>query len=173
MWESALRRCRSAAPAGARSSATYRALHVALVVAPFLVGALVVKLLTLAEGERDLRFPTLEVDLEREQRQTLTLHCADHLPDLLLVQEEFPSPRRLVIEVARLFIGRYVQIEQKDFSVLNDRIGIGDVGLSVPQRFHLAAGKDDPRFPGVEDVVVVSRAFVPRDRLLRILIDFL
>src|SRR5882724_8527062 len=146
-----------------RSSRPYRALHVALVITPFLVGALVVQLFALAEGQRDLGLPALEVDLERNQRQTLTLHRTDHLADLLPVQEKLPRPRWLVIEVARLFVRRYVQIEQKNLSILNDRVGISDVGLSVPQRLDIAAGQNDSRFPGVEDVVVVSSAFVPRD----------
>src|SRR3954462_10302497 len=163
----------SAAQAGARSSGTHRALHVPLVVATLLVGALVVELFPFAEREGDLGFSTLEVDLEREQGQALTLDGADHLADLLLVQEELPRPCGLVIEVARLFIRRYVQIEQKDFSVFYDRVGIGDVGLPVTQRLDLAAGQNNPRLPGVEDVVVVSGAFVPRHRLLLILVVFL
>src|SRR3954451_11355689 len=129
------------------SSGAHRALHVPLVVALFLVSTLVVEFLTLAQCKRDLRLAALEVDLERQQRQSLTLDRADHLADLLFVQEEFSSPRGLVIEVARLFVGRYVQIQQKDFSVFNDRVGVGDVGLSVAQRFHLAAGQNNPSFP--------------------------
>jgi hypothetical protein len=33
-----------------------------------------------------------------------------------------------------------MQIEQKDLAVLNDRVGIGDVGLAIPKRLDLAAG---------------------------------
>ena len=73
-----------------------------------------------------------------------------------------------MIEVARLFVRRYVQVEQKDLTVFNDRVGISDVGLPVPERFDLTPGQDDSRFPGVDDVVVVSGAFVPRYRLPRI-----
>src|SRR5207248_4942760 len=127
----------------------------------------------LAERERNLRFTPAEINLERNQGEPLTLHRADHLADLLPVQEELPRPRGLVIEVARLFVGRYVQVEQKNLSILNDRVRISDVGLSVPQRLYLAAGQNDSRFPGVEDVIVVSRAFVPRDGLLCIFLDFL
>src|SRR5207248_8709029 len=127
----------------------------------------------LAEGEGDFRLAAAEVDLERNQRQALTLDGADHFADLLPVQEELPRPSGLVIEVARLFVRRYVQVEQKNLSILNDRVRISDVGLSVPQRLYLAAGQNDSRFPGVEDVIVVSRAFVPRDGLLCIFLDFL
>src|SRR3954470_16237663 len=172
MWEPMRSARRSAAaPGRARSSRAHRALHVSLVVAAFLVGALVVKLFALAECERDFRLAAAEIDLERNQRQSLTLDGSDHLADLLPVQQELARPRGLVIEVARLFVGRYVQIEQKNLSILNDRVRISDVGLSVPQRLDLAAGQNDSRFPGVEDVVVVSGAFVPRYRLLRIFLD--
>src|SRR5688572_12874838 len=97
-------RRRSEAPAGERSSDANRPLHVALVVFPLFVGTLVVQLLSLAESEGNLRFPALEVQLERNQRQSLTLDGADHFPDLLPMKEELPGSSRLVIEVARLFI---------------------------------------------------------------------
>src|SRR3954466_4577753 len=164
-------RPRSEERAPERSSGANRALHVALVVASFFVGALVEELFAFAEGKRDLGLSALEVELERYQRQTLTLDRADHLPDLLPVQQEFPRPRRLVIEVARLFVGRYVQVEQKYFSISDDRVGISDVGFPVAKRFDLTARQNHSCFPGIEDVVVVPGAFVPRHRLLLILLD--
>src|SRR2546423_2344052 len=159
--------------AAARSSRSYRALHVPLVIAALFVSAFVVELFALAERQRDLRLAPLEVDLQRDEGQALTLNRADHFANLLAVQQELSRAGGLVIEVARLFVRRYVQVEQKNLSVLNDRVGISDVGLSVPQRFDLATGQNDTRFPCVDDVVVVPSAFVPRDRLLRIFLDCL
>src|SRR6202162_1757990 len=164
---------RSGGRIAARSSGSYRALHVALVVAALFVSAFVVELFALAQRERDLGLAPLEVDLQRDEGQPLALNRADHLANLLSVQKELSRAGGLVIEVARLFVGRYVQVEQKNLSVLNDRVGISDVGLSVPQRFHLAPGQNDTRLPCVDDVVVVPGAFVPRDRLLRIFLDCL
>src|SRR5689334_10263013 len=164
---------RAEAQEKSRSSGSHCALHVTLIVAPFLIGALVEELLTLAESERNLRFAALEVELERDEGEALPFHRTDHLPDLFAVEQQLARARRLVIEVARLFVRRYVQVQQKNFSILNDRVRISDVGLSVSQRFDFAAGQHHSRFPGVEDVVVVARAFVPRDRLLGIFLDFL
>src|SRR5207245_9341648 len=84
--------------------------------------------------------------------------CCIHLLDLLPVQVKLPGPSVLVIEVARLFVRRYMQVQQKNLTILNDRVGISDVGLAVSQRLHLAAGKNYTRFPCVEDVVVVPGA---------------
>src|SRR6266550_2613737 len=153
-WVPKPRQRRSGVPARARSSGANRALHVALVVALFFVAALVVELFPLAQGKRYLRFSALEVQLERNERQSLALDRADHLPDLLSMQQELPGSGWLVIEVARLFIGRYVQVEQKNLTIFDDRVGISDVGLSVSKRFDLASGQNNARFPGVEDMVV-------------------
>src|SRR5437588_10953716 len=105
-----------------RSSRSNRALHVELIVAALFFRSLVVELLALARGEGDFRFAPLEVDLERNERQPLTLDGADHLADLLAMQQELPRPRRLVIEVARLFVRRYVKIEQKNLTIFDDRV---------------------------------------------------
>src|SRR5437764_4430775 len=94
------RHCRSAAPAAAQSSGTHRALHVTLVVASFFISALVVELLTFSKRERDLGLAALEIDLERQKSEPLTFDRADHFADLLLMQQEFPRPCGLVIEVA-------------------------------------------------------------------------
>ena len=105
-----------------RSSRPYRALHVVLIVAAFFIRSLVVELLALAEGEGDFGFAPLEVDLERNERQPLTLDGASHLADLFAMQQKLPRPRRLVIEVARLFVRRYVKIEQKNLTIFDDRV---------------------------------------------------
>src|SRR5438045_9703469 len=111
-----------------RSSRPYRPLHVALIVAALFVRSLVVELLALGEGEGDFGFAPLEVDLERNERQPLTLAGADHLADLLAMQQKLPRPRRLVIEVARLFVRRYVQIEQNNVSILRELVGVSEAG---------------------------------------------
>jgi hypothetical protein len=66
-----------------------------------------------------------------------------------------------------------VEIEQKDLTILNDRVRISDVGFSIAKGFDLAAGENEAGFPGVEDMVVVLRAFVPRDRLPLLFLDCL
>jgi len=159
--------------AGALSQRAGVPMVLAWAIATLFVGAFVVKFLALAQRERDLGLALPEVDLQGNKGQSLTLDRADHLANLLSVQQELSRAGRLVIEMARLFIGRYVQVEQKNLSVLNDRVGISDVGLSVPQRFDFAPGQNDTRLPCVDDVVVVPGAFVPRDRLLRIFLDCL
>src|SRR5688572_24481063 len=97
------------APEQGRSSGANRPLHIPLVVAALFVGALVVELFPLSECESDLGFPASEIKLERNQRQALTLDGTDHFPDLLPMKQQLPRPGRLVVEVARLFIGRYVK----------------------------------------------------------------
>src|SRR6202049_1971948 len=133
---------KSAWPERGRSSSAHRALHIALVVAALFISALVVELLALAQGEGDFRLSAPEVDFQRNQRQPLALDGADHLADLLPMQQEFPRPRGLVVEITRLFVGRNVQVEQKNLSILNDRVGISDVGLSVPKRLDLTTGQN-------------------------------
>ena len=60
--------------------------------------ALVVQLLSLAERERHLGHSVLEVELERDERQSLTLDRADHPTDFLAVEQQFPRPGGLVVE---------------------------------------------------------------------------
>src|SRR5215211_3386449 len=89
---------------GLRSTCSHCALHVALIVALFFVSALVIKFFSATKTKRDLSLASPEIQLERDQRESLSLDRADHLADLPLVKEELPRPRWIVVEVARLLI---------------------------------------------------------------------
>jgi hypothetical protein len=69
-----------------------------------------------------------------------------------------------VVELVALRVRRDVEVEQEQLAVLDDAVGVGEVGLAVPQRLDLGAGQHDARLPLVENVVVVACALVPRDR---------
>src|SRR5690606_20451394 len=75
-------------------------------------------------------------------------------------------PRRLVVELIRLLIGRDVEINEEQLPLLHHGKRVGQIGLAQPERLDLAAGEDDAGFPRLETVVVMARAFVPGDRLM-------
>src|SRR5688572_12644776 len=132
---------------------------------PLLLGVpLVVKLLTLAECHRHLRDAAFEVELERNERQTLPLDRSYQTPDLPLVQQQLSRPGRLVIVVAGALVRRNVKVEQVDLAVAHDAIGVGEVRFAVAERFHLASGEHQTRLVRIEDAVVMTSPPVLGDR---------
>ena len=71
--------------------------HLALGVARPLGLALVVQLLSLAERHRHLRHSVLEVQLERDQRQSLALDGPNQTTDFLAVEQQLARAGGLVI----------------------------------------------------------------------------
>ena len=149
--------------AGRQSSRAHQPLHVALVVAALFVSTLVVQFLAAAQAEQDFRLAALEVQLDWNESQTLPLHRPDELSNLALVKQKLASASWLVVEIARLFVWRDVEIEQLYLSVPHDSISVGDVGFSVSQRLHFTSRQDDAGFPCIQDVIVMPGTLVPRN----------
>src|SRR5678816_933409 len=123
-----------------RSSDAHRARDLPIRIALLLGVALVVELFAFAECHRHLRDAAFEVELERDQGQTLPLDRTYQTPDLPLVQQQLSRARRLVIVVARALVGTDVEVEQEELAVPYDPVGVGQVGLAITERFDLAPG---------------------------------
>jgi hypothetical protein len=80
------------------------------------------------------------------------------------VEQQLARAIGLVVGVSAAFVRRDVEVEEVGLAVLDDAVGVGDVGASVAEGFDLGAGKDEPRLKCFEDVVVETRALVARDR---------
>jgi hypothetical protein len=129
-----------------------------------------VQLLSLAECHRHLRNSTLEVHLERDQREPLALDGANQLADLLSVHEQLARARRLMVEAVPLLVRRDVQIEQEHFAVVQNPVTIGEVCLSVAERLHLGPREHDAGLPRIDDLIVVTGALVSGNDLMPVLL---
>src|SRR5437588_11083527 len=65
---------------------------------------LIIKLLTAAETQFDLRPSPFEVKLEGDQGQPLGFHPADKLIDLSPVEQQFAAAHRFVVVAIAVFI---------------------------------------------------------------------
>src|ERR1700737_5053458 len=57
-----------------------------------------------------------------------------------------------------------MHVVQPHFAVVHSSVGVPQLPLSLPQRFHLAAGQHDAALEGLEDVVIVPGFPVLGDR---------
>jgi hypothetical protein len=60
------------------------------------------------------------------------------------MQEQFTWPFRRMIETIGLQIFRNIGVDQPDLAAARIRIGFGDRGLALPERFDLGAGQRKP-----------------------------
>src|SRR5687768_8000982 len=97
------------------------------------------QLLSLGQRERQLRPSLLEVQLQRDERESLALDGPNQSTDFPAVEQQFATSRGLVIDVPTLVVGGDVRIQEKDLAVPNDAVRVGDVRLAVAQRLDLGA----------------------------------
>src|SRR6185503_20757662 len=103
----------------------------------------------------------LEVQLQRDQGETLALDGSNQTTDFPLVEQQFSAAGRFVIDVTAAFVRLDVGIQQEDLAVANDAVGIGNARLSRPQRLHLSSAQHDTGLERLEEVIVETSALVP------------
>src|SRR5687767_1328959 len=141
------------------------ALFVALPVAVFLDGALVVFLLAAREPDLALGAVLLPVERERHERVALALDGADETVDLVAVEQQLSRAARIGDDVRRRRQERRdLRAEQEDLAVLDDRVGLGELHASLAQALDLPAFEHDAALEALVDVVLVPGALVERDR---------
>jgi len=119
---------------------------------PFVKG-----LLAFCEADQHLGPAANEIDLERDERETLLRHFPGKLADLFLMQQELARPERVVVRQIALGIVADVPVQQEHLLVLHDGVAVGQVREPQAQGLHFRADKGDPRFNSLFDEVVVVR----------------
>src|SRR5438876_597954 len=134
---------RSAATTPARSSAPCPDLspQLALLGAPLQFLSLVVLLLRLGESDRHLRDAVLEVQLERDDGQSLAAGGADELADLARVQQQLTGAGGWGVIVAAGEVGRDRHPREPDLPVPHLRVGFAEARLPRAERLDLRAGE--------------------------------
>ena len=86
---------------------------------------------TLAESDRELDPGPLQMDVERDERQSLLIHLSTPLVDFTSVGQKFAGPERIVVKkTAGVAVGRDVHVVQLQFAVADQTEAIPQVGLS-------------------------------------------
>ena len=117
---------------------------------------LVVLFLALAQCQRHLRPPLLEVELERHQGQPLALDGSNHAINLATVEEQFAGSHRIMVVPVSLLVRRDVHTFEEDLAARYPCVGLLDGCLSIPKRLHFRPGEPDAGLPRLENMVVVS-----------------
>src|SRR6185295_2459550 len=126
-------------------------------------GALVVQLLAAGQADLDLDPATLEVDLQRHDRQALLGRLAHDAGDLALVEQQLAVALGLVIGVGAVAVRIDVTAPEPRLAVTHGGVGILEVHLPVAQGFDLGPAQHKAGLESLEDLVLVSRASVRCD----------
>src|ERR671924_25154 len=94
----------------------------------------------------------------------LALDAADQLANLLLMEQQLSRARRIVVELIALLVRSDVKIQQEHFAIPYCRVSVAQVSLALPERFYFCPAQHNAGLPRLENVVVVSRSFVPGHR---------
>jgi hypothetical protein len=82
------------------------------------------------------------------------------------MEQQFATARRLVIGVTATLVRLDMGIQEEHFAVANDTVRVGNARFAAPERLDLGPAQNDAGLERLEEVIVESRALVPRDRNL-------
>src|SRR5215467_3692305 len=93
-----------------------------------------------SEAKLDLR-PTaiVEIDGQRDQRHPIAPDRAQQAVHLLAMEQQLARPTRLVIEVRRSGVLRYIGVDQKQLAPVVISVCLGDASLPLAQHLDFGA----------------------------------
>ena len=95
------------------------------------------KLLAFGQGQLHFHFAVLEVHADWDQRQSLLLGFTDQLADFFFVHQQLTGAQRGVVMDVAVLVGADVGVEQPEFAVLDQAVGVFEVGEAAADRFGL------------------------------------
>ena len=126
--------------------------------------AAILLLFSSRESQFDLGPSALEVELQRDDGERLGLGLVVEVFYLVSVHEKFALAIRIVTAESHCEGPRgYVHLEEPEFTVVDSRVRVGDLGVALAQRFHLGASQHDAALECLENLVVEAGAAVRGD----------
>src|SRR5262249_34087811 len=116
-----------------------------------------------------LHAASLQVHLERHERQALLPYLHREPPDLLLVRQELSLPHRLVVELVGPRVRVDLRADEPELAAADVAVGVDERAVALAQRLHLAADEHQPGLERLVDLVVEPRLAVSEEHLLVLL----
>jgi hypothetical protein len=117
-------------------------------------GAFVVLLLALGEGELAFDAAVAEVEADGDEGEALLAGGGFELAELLLVDEEFAGAEGFVVHGVAMREGADVSVEEEEFAVFQNAVGVFEVGFAFSDGFDFGAAEGDAGFVFVGEEVV-------------------
>jgi len=120
------------------------------------VGSLIVQLFAFTETDFQLDPAPLQIHLQRNDRVAFLRGGLFETLDFTLVKKQLPAPHRVMIGNIPVAVGSNVALIQPHFTTLHLTVGLLQVHLPLPDRFHLGTLQNHPRLYPIIDVVFVG-----------------
>src|ERR1700687_982726 len=130
----------------------------------FLVGgatalglALVPLLFALRQREFDFDLAILEIHARGNQRESLLLGLANQLANFFFVKQKFAGTKGGMIGVVAVLIGADMAVEEPEFTILDQPVGVFEIGFAGSNGLHLGSGENNSGLEFFEQEIVVTR----------------
>src|SRR6266852_8751973 len=118
--------------------------------------ALVPELLAFGQGKFELYSAVFKIHAGGDEGEPALLRPANQLADFLPVHQQLAGAQRSVVEDVAVLVGADVAVEQPEFAVFDEPIGIFKVSAASPDRFDLGSRQGNTRLKFFQQEVIVS-----------------
>jgi len=118
--------------------------------------ALIPQLFALGECEFYFHPAILEIHAGWDQGQPFLLSAPDQLPDFIFVHKQFAGAQRGVIEDVAVVVGSDMGIQQPQLAILDQPVGVFEIGGSRANRLDLGTGQGDAGLKFFQQEIVVG-----------------
>ena len=113
-------------------------------------------MLAFGQGEFNFHSAVLEVHPGGDEGEALLLGLADELANFFFVDQQLAGAQGGMVEDVAVVVGSDVAVEQPEFAILEQPVGVFEVGLSGADRFDLGPGQGDSGLEFLQQEVVMG-----------------
>src|SRR6201996_2450100 len=124
--------------------------------------ALVPVLLALGDGQLALHAAVPEIKPGRDERMAFDLRLSLEFPELIPLQQQFARPERFVVAGIAVGIGTDMRVQQKGLAVLDQSVGVLQVGFAFTNRFDLGTAQCDPGLVFFDEKIIMAGRAIDR-----------
>ena len=116
----------------------------------------VVKLSSFGQSQFTLQSTALEVDAQRNKRQSFFDRLPDESANLTAVQEKLSGTKRIVIGNVSVRVRTDVTVQEPNLSGFDQTVGVFQIDPPVAGRLDFGAGQNHSGFESLKDFVVMK-----------------
>lgn len=131
------------------------------------------KRLTSAYAQCDFNPSVFQVNLQRNERKSLSLRLKPQFAHLFSMNQEFAHAFGFMIESVTELVRRDICPDKPELVLKNSPVGAGERNLAVTHRFNLGSRQDNTALDGIEYGIIMTSLAVLAENGIKLTVSHL